>query len=173
MKATFTKAGLKKPIGLATILISVLALTACGASGSGAPTRNIKQVTDGVEAQSGSIYIRDVLLVAQPDGSAALVATFVNEAATTDALTGITVGGIAAQLSAAPFNLAQDTPVIFSGDSANAVGTVPGLSAVAGTRVDVVVTFTHAPSVTLNAIVRAKSDYFASVGGTPTPSATN
>ena len=159
-----------KPLGLATVLISVLALTGCGASGSGAPTRNIKQVTDGVEAQSGSIYIRDLLLVAQPDGSAALVGTFVNEEATTDALTGITVGGITAKLSAASFNLVQNTPVIFSGDSANAVGTVPGLNATTGTRVNVVVTFAHASSVTLNAIVRAKSDYFASVGGTPTPS---
>lgn len=153
-------------------LLSVLALTGCGASGSSAPTRNIKQVTDGVEAQSGSIYVRDLLLVAQPDGSAALVATFVNEATTADALTGITVGGIPANLSAAPFNLVQNTPVIFSGDSANAVGTVAGLKAVAGTRVDVIVTFAHAASVALNAIVRAKSDYFASVGGTPAPTAT-
>src|ERR1019366_8913353 len=165
------KPTLRKPISLAPLLIglvSVLALTGCGASGSGAPTRNIKQVTDGVEAQSGSIYVRDLLLVAQPDGSAALVATFVNEATTADALTGITVGGIPANLSAAPFNLVQNTPVIFSGDSANAVGIVPGLKVAAGTRVDVVVTFAHASSVTLNAIVRAKSDYFANVGGTPT-----
>src|ERR1700693_4893835 len=88
-RAIFTK-----PMGIAPLLISlvgVLALTGCGASGAGAPTRNIKQVTDGVEAQSGSIYIRDLLLVAQPDGSAALVGTFINEAATSDALVGITV----------------------------------------------------------------------------------
>ena len=163
---------MKKTAGIATILISVLALTGCGASGSGAPTRNIKQVTDGVEAQSGSINIRDIVLVTQADGSAALVGTFVNEDATPDALTGITVAGIPVKLSASSFNLAQNTPVIFSGDSANAIGTVPGLTAVAGTRVDVVVTFAHASSVTLNAIVRAKSDYFASVGGTPTPTAT-
>ncbi len=158
------KSALIKPLGIATILVSVLALTGCGADGAGAPTRNIKQVTDGVEAQSGSIYIRDILLVAQPDGSAALVGTFVNEDATTDALTGITVGGIAAKLSAPSFNLVQDTPVIFSGDSANATGSVPGLNAKAGTRIDVVVTFEHAKSVTLSAIVRAKSDYFANVG---------
>jgi PBP1b-binding outer membrane lipoprotein LpoB len=159
---------MKKTAGLATVLIGVLALSGCGASGSGAPTRNIKQVTDGVEAQSGSIDIRDVLLVAQPDGSAALVGTFINEEATTDALTGITVGGIKATLSAPSFNLEENTPVIFSGDSANAVGTVPALNATPGNRVDVLVTFTHATPVTLSAIVRAKSDYFASVGGTPT-----
>ena len=163
---------IKKTAGVATILISVLALTGCGASGAQAPTRNIKQVTDGVEAQSGSIYVRDVLLVNQPDDSAALVATFINEEANSDALTGITVGGIKAMLSAPTFNLVQNTPVIFSGDTANATGTVTGLNATAGTRVDVVVTFAHAAPVTLNAIVRAKADYLAGVGGTPTASAT-
>lgn len=157
-------AKLKKTAGLATILVSVLALTGCGASGAGAPTRNIKQVTDGVEAQSGTIYIRDLLLVNQPDGSAALVGTFINEGTSSDALTGITVSGIPVTLSAAPFNLVQNTPVIFSGDSANAKGTVPGLNATPGTRVNVAVSFAHAASVTLNAMVRAKSDYLANVG---------
>ena len=160
----YSSAMMKKTAGLATILVSVLALTGCGASGSGAPTRNIKQVTDGVEAQSGSIYIRDVLLVSQPDGSAALVGTFINEDTSSDALTGITVSGIPATLSAAPFDLVQNTPVIFSGDSANATGTVPGLNATPGTRVNVVVSFAHAASVTLSALVRAKSDYLANVG---------
>jgi len=158
---------IKKTVGVATILISVLALTGCGASGAQAPTRNIKQVSDGVEAQSGSIYIRDVLLVSQPDGSAALVGTFINEEATSDALTGITVAGIKATLSASSYDLVQNTPVIFSGDSANATGVVPGLTAAAGTRVDVVVTFAKSKSVTLSAIVRAKSDYLAGVGATP------
>jgi len=169
---------IKKTAGLATILVSVLALTGCGATGAQAPTRNIKQVTDGVEVQSGSIYIRDLLLVAQPDGSAALVATFINEGSTSDSLTGIKVAGIDATLSSASssFELAQNTPLIFSGDSANATGYVPGLNAASGDRVKVVVSFAHSPSVTLSALVRAKSDYFTGVGGkpaqTPTPSAT-
>ena len=169
--ALYSSAMIKKYLGLASILVSVLALTGCGASGPDAPTRNIKQVTDGVEAQSGSIYIRDLLLVAQPDGSAALVGTFINEAATSDALTGITVGGISAQLSAPSYDLVQNTPVIFSGDSANAVGSVPALNAKPGTRVPVLLTFAHATAVTLSALVREKSDYFASVGGTPAPTA--
>ena len=170
--ALYSSAMIKQTTGVATILISVLALTGCGASGAQAPTRNIKQVTDGVEAQSGSIYIRDVLLVDQSDGSAALVGTFINEEATTDALTGITVAGIKATLSAPTFNLVQNTPIIFSGASANATGVVLGLGATAGTRVDVVVTFAHAASVTLSAIVRAKSDYLAGVGGAPASSPT-
>ena len=169
---------MKKTAGLAAALVSVLALTGCGASGAQAPTRNIKQVTDGVEGQSGSVYIRDFLLVAQPDGSAAIVGTFINEEATTDALTGITVGGIPATLSSASssFDLAQNTPLIFAGDSANATGYVPGLNAAAGDRVDAVFTFSNSKSVTLSALVRAKSDYFTGVGGkpaqTPSPTAT-
>ncbi len=160
---------MKKTAGIATALISVLALTGCGASGAQAPTRNIRQVTDGVEGQSGSIYIRDLLLVAQPNGSAAIVGTFINEEATFNSLTGITVGGIDATLSAAPFNLAHGVPVIFSGDSANATGVVLGLNATAGDRVDVVLSFAKSKSITLSALVRAKSDYFANVGGTPAP----
>ena len=155
---------MQKTAGLTTILISVLALTGCGASGLGAPTRNIKQVTDGVEAQSGSIYIRDILLVAQPDGSAALVGTIINEGSTLDVLAGITVEGIQMHLSSPEINLISNSPVIFSGDSANATGVIPGLKAIAGTRVNVVVTFAHAAPVTLSAILRLKSDYLAGVG---------
>lgn len=173
--ALYSSAMMKKTAGLATILVSVLALSGCGASGSDAPTRNIKQVTDGVEGQSGSIYIRDIVLVAQPDGSAALVGTFINEGTSADALTGITVGGTAAKLSAPSFDLVQNTPVIFSGDTSNATGSVPALGATPGTRVNVVMTFAHAAPVTLSALVRAKADYFANVGGTPaaTPSPTS
>ena len=167
--ALYSSAMIKKSAGLATILVSVLALTGCGASGSGAPTRNIKQVTDGVEGQSGSIDIRDIVIVAQPDGSGTIVGTFINEGSSSDALTGITVDGNAAKLSAPSFDLVQNTPVIFSGDSANATGSVAALKAVAGSRVNVVMTFAHAAPLTLSALVRAKSDYFGDVGGTPAP----
>ena len=168
---------IKKTAGLATVLVSVLALTGCGATGAQAPTRNIKQVTDGVEGQSGSIYIRDLLLVAQPDGSAALVGTFINEERTSNSLTGIKVAGIDATISSASgsFDLPQNTPLIFAGDSADAPGYVAGLNAKPGDRVEVVVSFSNSPSVTLSTLVRAKSDYFTGVGGkpaqTPTPAA--
>lgn len=173
-----TNTRLQKSAGLVVVAASVLLLSACGATGPDAPTRNIKQVSDGVETNSGSIAVRDIVVVAQPDGSAALVGTFVNEGSTPDALTGITVNGVAATLSAASFPLLQNTPVIFSGDSANATGTVASLSAQPGVRVPVVVTFKNAASATLSAIIRAKADYFANVGSgklvapaTPAPSA--
>jgi len=163
---------LHKSAGLVVAAASVLLLSACGASGPDAPTRNIKQVSDGVEADSGSIAVRDVLLVAQPDGSAAIVGTFINEGSTPDSLVGISVNGVTANLSAPTFALLQNKPVIFSGDSATASGSVPGLNAASGARVPVTVFFKSASSVTLSAIVRAKSDYFASVGGAAAASAT-
>ncbi len=168
---------MKKSAGLVLVAGSVLLLSGCGATGPDAPTRNIKQVSDGVEANSGSVAVRDIVIVAQPTGGAAIVGTFINEAATTDALTGITVNGVAATLSAPSFPLLQNKPVIFSGDTANATGSVATLSAAPGTRVPVVVTFKNAASVTLSAIVRAKADYFSGVGSgklvtaSPAPSA--
>jgi len=158
------KTSVSQKAGLSLALVGVLALTGCGSSGPNAPTRMIQKVTDGAEATNGSITVRDLLLVAQPDGSAALVGTFINEAATEDSLVGITVNSIPAQLDPTSLPLMQNQPVIFAGDSANATGTVPGLNVSAGNRVEVVVTFAHAEPTTLSAMVREKSDYFAHVG---------
>ena len=75
-------------------LLSVGLLTGCTAAGKDAPTSKIRQVTDGVERDSGAIKLRNVLLVAQPDGSAVLVGTIVNQGSTADAITAITANGI-------------------------------------------------------------------------------
>jgi len=47
---------------LIALLIISTAVTSCG-SGQNAVTRNFKQVTDGVEAQSAEIRLRNVLIV--------------------------------------------------------------------------------------------------------------
>jgi len=153
----------RKGAGIALATLSVLTLTACGASGPGAPTRNIKQVTDGVEGQSGQILVRDLLLVAQSDRSAVIVGTFLNHGESADALTGITVNNIPAKLSATSFPLVLNTPVIFSGDTANASGRVLGLNIPVGSRVDITVKFQNTPPLTLSAIVRAQAEYFKNV----------
>ena len=59
------------------LAITALLLTGCGA-GPDAQTRLISQVTDGIEANIGDLRMVNVLLVAQPDGSAVLVGTVVN-----------------------------------------------------------------------------------------------
>ena len=154
---------MKKSAGIALATLSVLGLSACGASGPDAPTRNIKQVTDGVEGQSGQILIRDLLLVTQLDGSAVIVGTFLNHSSTADALTGISANNITAKLSSASYPLVLNTPIIFSGNSANASGSIAGLNAAVGSRVDITVNFQSAAPITLSAIVRAQVDYFKNV----------
>jgi hypothetical protein len=144
---------------IAAASVLALTLTSC-ANGQNAPTRNIKKVTDGAEADSGGLKARDLLLVAQPDGSAVLVATVVNETTTPDAITGISVNGVAAVLPA-PIALLQDLPAIFAGDSANQSLVIPGLKLAPSQRVPVVITFEKAGPMTLNAIVREQAGIYA------------
>ncbi len=148
---------------LAGALVAVLSLSACGASGPDAPTRNTKKVTDGAEVDSGAIKVRDLLLVAQPDGSAVLVATIINSADSADALTGITANGITGLIGNAPVVLATDKPAIFSGVSANAVAVIPSLNVQPGNRVPVILTFTGTPEIKIDAIVREQAGIYADV----------
>jgi ABC-type uncharacterized transport system auxiliary subunit len=61
---------------LAAVLIISTVVTGCG-SGQNAVTRNFKQVTDGVEAQSAEIRLRNVLIVKTDANDAVLVGTLV------------------------------------------------------------------------------------------------
>ena len=94
-------------------------LTACG-SGQTAETRMIKQVTDGVEAQSAEIRLRNVKIIRNELSQGILIGTLINWSDQADAITGINIGGISATLSAPKFDLLKNKPVIFVGDSANA-----------------------------------------------------
>jgi hypothetical protein len=165
-----------KKVAVAGLLaLGSLLLTGCG-TGQNAATSHIKQVTDGVEGSSGSVVARDFLVVAQPDGSAALVGTVVNDGTTTDYLTGITVNGIAAKLSSNKYELAENAPVIFSGDAANATGVIPGLNTATGKRVPATITFANGDPISLSLLVVAKTGWYANVGGaaaaTTTPATT-
>ncbi len=144
------------------IIFSSLLLTSCS-TGKDAPTSQIKQVTDGVEKDSGSVAIRGLLLVSQPDGSAVLVGTIVNSAADADSIVSIAVGGVAAPITGAPLPLAQNAPVIFGGDSANASSIIAGVNKVAGQRVPVEITFGKAAPVKLDALVVEQSGVYAGI----------
>jgi hypothetical protein len=141
-----------------------LTLTGCGATGAESPTRNIRQVTDGVESTSGTIKALNVLLVAQADGSATLVGTLVNTGADSDAITSITANDVPAKIDPAQNELITDRPVIFSGDSATAKASFAGLNAAAGTRVNLTINFVTSASMKLSVLVRDKSEPYTNVG---------
>ena len=144
---------------LAAVLIISTVVTGCG-SGQNAVTRNFKQVTDGVEAQSAEIRLRNVLIVKTAINDAVLVGTLVSWSDEPDAITGISIDNIPATLSAGSFELVKNKPVIFVGDSANADAYIPGLSKVAGERIPVTFTFATAAPVTVDALVLNSEGFY-------------
>ena len=144
---------------LIALLIISTVVTGCGA-GQNAVTRNFKQVTDGVEAQSAEIRLRNVLIVKTATNDAVLVGTLVSWSDEPDAITGISINNIPATLSEGRFDLVKNKPVIFVGDSANADAYIPGLNKVAGERIPVTFNFTTAAPITLDALVLNSEGFY-------------
>ena len=94
-----------KKILVLTLLATTL--TACG-SGQTAETRMIKQVTDGVEAQSAEIRLRNVKIIKDELSQGILIGTLINWSDQADAITGISIGGSSATLSAPKFDLLKN-----------------------------------------------------------------
>ena len=145
-----------KKILVLTILATTL--TACG-SGQTAETRMIKQVTDGVEAQSAEIRLRNIKIVKNELSQGILVGTLVNWSDQADAITGINIGGVAATLSGMKFDLLKNKPITFVGDSANA-DAFAQVSKVAGERIPITFTFATATPVTVDALVVAQDGIY-------------
>ena len=149
---------------IAALLIAT-SLTACG-SGQNAATRNITQVTDGVElevTQNGSaIKIVNLLLVATENGDAVVVGTIINQGAEADQLLGIAVGGNTATLTG-DTTLAQNAPLRFEGESANVKAFFSGVNPVAGRHVKLSLGFARAGLVTAEVIIRDKRDDYKNV----------
>lgn len=144
---------------LAAVLIISTVVTGCG-SGQNAVTRNFKQVTDGVEAQSAEIRLRHVLIVKTATNDAVLVGTVVTWSDEPDVITGISINNTPATLSAPSFELVKNKPIIFVGDSANADAYIPGLNKVAGERIPVTFTFATAAPVTVDALVLNSEGFY-------------
>ena len=151
------------------VVIAALAvsLSGCGA-GNNASTRQVKQVTDGVEGSiekdGNNIRIVNLLVVAAGGGNAVLVGTIVNTGDTEDALLGVAINGSAANYTGNSV-LPKNTPIIFEGDSANAKAVLAGFGGSAGSNVKVGLFFAKAGSITLDAIVRDTRDDYAGVTG--------
>ena len=147
---------------IATLTIS---LTGCGA-GLNASTRNIKQVTDGVEAtvntDGNNIKVVNLLVVETAQGAGVLVGTLVNSLDQEDALLGVAINGQVATVTGSNV-LAKNKPVIFEGPSANIKAVVPVLGAKAGQSVQVTMFFARAGEVTVQALIRDQRDDYAGI----------
>ena len=137
---------------LTALLIIATTITGCG-SGQNAATRTIKQVTDGVEAESAGIKLRNVLIVKTATAEGVLVATVINTSDETDSIVGVAIGGAMTNLVAKSNELKKNKPIIFVGDSANADASIPVLARSAGERIDITFTFAKAAAVTVDALV--------------------
>ena len=146
---------------IGVLLSSSVLLTGC-ASGGQAPTRIIKQVTDGVEKDLGDLKIRNIKIVALPDGSGTLVGFIVNHNDTADTLAAISVNGQRAELVSNAI-LTKNAPMIFEGDSANAKAKVAALGAKPGYRVSVVLYFVNGGKAELDALVVANTGIYSSI----------
>jgi hypothetical protein len=152
-----------------TLVIAALALSlsGCGA-GNNASTRQVKQVTDGVEGSitkdGNNIKIVNLLVVAAAGGNAVLVGTIVNNGDNDDALLGVAINGSTANYTGNSV-LPKNTPIIFEGDRATAKAVVAGFGAPAGSNVKVGLFFAKAGEITLNAIVRDAKDEYAGITG--------
>ena len=144
---------------LIALLIISTAVTSCG-SGQNAVTRNFKQVTDGVEAQSAEIRLRNVLIVKTATNDAVLVGTLVSWSDESDAITGISINNIPATLSAPSFELVKNKPIIFVGDSTNADAYIPDLTEAAGERIPVTFNFATAAPVTVDALILNSEGFY-------------
>ena len=146
---------------IGVLLSSSVFLTGCAAGGQ-APTRIIKQVTDGVEKDLGDLKIRNVKIVALPDGSGTLIGFIVNHSDAPDQLAAIAINGQRAELVTEAI-LTKNKPMFFEGDSANAKAKIATLGAKPGYRVPVILYFANGGKAELDALVVANTGIYSSI----------
>jgi hypothetical protein len=141
----------KTKIIITAFLIATL-ISGCAAGGN-AETRLINQVTDGVEGESNEIQVRNLKVIKQVDGTGVLIGTFINWSDESDAISSITIDGQPAVIIADSLDLNKNTPITFVGDIANADASLANMSALAGYRIPVVVTFLKAAPIEFDALI--------------------
>jgi len=152
---------LKKTRLILALLLTSFGLTSCAAGGS-AETRLIKQVTDGVERDIAELKLRNVKVVALPDGSGTLIAFITNHSDSPDQLVGITINGQRADYQSEVL-LEKNKPMFFEGDSANAKAKVATLNENSGNRVPVIFYFAKAGKVELSALIVKNEGIYSSI----------
>ena len=140
---------IKKVIALIIITSS---LTGCG-SGQMASTRLIKQVTDGVEAQTDEIRLRNIKVIKTSTGAGVLIGTLVNWSDKSDVITSVTINNQPAIYTAKTSELLRNKPITFVGEIANADAYISMLDKEPGYRIPVTFTFASAAPVTLDTLI--------------------
>ena len=150
------------PLIIAALAIS---LTGCGA-GPNATTRLTKKVTDGQEADikkdGNSLSLRNFVLVSLADGSAVVVGTIINRGENEDALLGLAIPGIQAQISGTS-TIAPNGVITFEGSVANAKAVIPGANLKPGTHTDLSLFFGYAGEVTLDVLIQKPEGIYAGI----------
>jgi hypothetical protein len=136
---------------IATVAIATM-VTGC-ASGQMAQTRLIKQVTDGVEAQSDEIRLRNVKVIKTVTGQGVLIGTLVNWSDKTDAITSVSINNLPAIYTSKTSELLRNKPITFVGQIANADAFIENLNETPGYRIPVTFTFANAAPVTLDTLI--------------------
>ena len=158
---------MRRTVSAIAIAVLAVSLSGCGA-GQNASTRQVKQVTDGVEGSiikdGNNIKILNLLVVAAGGGNAVLVGTMINTADVEDTLLGVAINGTTTSYTGTN-TLPKNTPIIFEGDRANAKAVLAGFGGSAGSNVKVGLFFAKAGSITLNAIVREAKEEYAGISG--------
>jgi hypothetical protein len=143
---------------LLVLTIVAATLTGCG-SGRTAETRMIKQVTDGVEAQSNEIRVRNLLIVKNELSEGILVGTLVNWSDEVDVITGISINNLPTTVSSSRLELRKNKPVVFAGESANADAAAVITQSI-GQRIPVIITFEKAAPITLDALIVENVEWY-------------
>ena len=155
----------KRSVLIISSIAIATSLTACTGAGNNAPTRLIGQVTDGVEYKYNNddnlVYVRNLLIVAEENGDASLVATIVNQKDTNDALIAVSVDGAAMSLGDKNYPVLKNKPVIFGGETSNASATIKGVNLEAGKHVEVKLFLGVAGSATVKTLVVAPDNPYA------------
>jgi hypothetical protein len=143
------------------VAAAAVALTACG-TGLDAQTQEWYDPTDGTstdpQTSLDAMAVRDLLVVS--DGTdARVLATVVNTTAEEDEVVEVLVDGKQAELDG-DF-VAAPGSVLRIGEPADTVAQVDRVGVEPGLLTDVEIRFASAPSVTLEAIVRAPDRYYS------------
>ena len=146
---------------IAILTVAATLLTSCG-SGQTAATRAIKQVTDGVEAQSNEVRLRNIKIIKNNLSEGVLVGTLINWSDASDALVGISIDAVPAQLSAPSFELVKNKPITFVGESTNA-DAFALITKNPGERLPITFTFATASPVTVDALVVQQEGIYESL----------